>query len=178
MGVMCSAYLGMSLDGFIAGPNGELDWLEQVDVIDGEDFGYVAFMGSVDALIMGRRTYEIVANMPIPWPYTLPVVVMSSSVTAIPGEIAPLEVFAGTPAEMVQEARNRGWSKLYIDGGLLVSSFVNERLLDELIVSVLPVALGSGTALFAGLDGHHWLKHEETTTFSNGMVQLRYTKKS
>ena len=176
MAVTCAAYLGMSLDGFIAGPNDELDWLEQVDKLEGEDFGYAEFMGSVDALIMGRRTFETIANLGVGWPYPLPVIVMSSSVTELPAEFAQCEVSANTPAAMISEAESRGWSKLYIDGGQLVASFLNEGLLDELIVSVLPVALGSGISLFAGLDGSQWLNHQSTRTFDNGMVQLRYTK--
>lgn len=167
----------MSLDGFIAGPNGELDWLEKVDKLDGEDFGYAEFMGSVDALIMGRRTYEAVAGMGIGWPYALPVVVMSTTVTEVPLEFAQCEISSNTPEEMIAEAQSRGWSKLYIDGGQLVSSFVNKGLLDELIVSVLPVALGRGIGVFDGLDESQWLKHESTTTFDNGMVQLKYTKR-
>lgn len=176
MSTTCAAYLGMSLDGFIAGPNGELDWLERVDKIEGEDFGYAEFMASVDALIMGRRTYDAVANMGIGWPYALPVIVMSSSVTEVREDFPLCEVSANTPREMIAEAERRGWSKLYIDGGLVVSSFLNEGLLDELIVSILPVALGRGTALFAGLNENQWLTHEATKTFDNGMVQLRYSK--
>ena len=175
--MFCSAYLGMSLDGFIAGPNDELDWLEQVDKLEGEDFGYAEFMESVDALIMGRRTYQTVADLGVGWPYALPVVVMSSRVIEVPDEVAQCEVSSNTPAAMISEAEDRGWSKLYIDGGQLVSSFLNEGLLDELIVSVLPVALGSGISAFAGLVGNHWLNHESTKTIDNGMVQLRYSKK-
>ena len=174
--MFCVAYLGMSLDGFIAGPNDELDWLEQVDKLQGEDFGYGEFMGSIDALIMGRRTYETIANLGIGWPYPLPVIVMSSSVTEVPDEFAQCEVSTSTPEAMISEAEARGWSKLYIDGGQLVSSFLNAGLHDELIVSVLPLALGKGVSVFAGLVGNHWLNHQSTTTFDNGMVQLRYTK--
>lgn len=176
--VTCSAYLGMSLDGFIAGPNDELDWLEQVDPVDGEDFGYADFMASVDALVMGRRTFEVITAMDIAWPYTKPVVVMSRSPLEIPEGVSDCEVFTGSPAEVVAVAEQRGWSKLYIDGGQLVSSFIADGLLDELTVSILPVALGGGVPLFGTLPQHHWFAHRSTNTFANGMVQLGFATKN
>lgn len=175
MTVRCAAYLGMSLDGFIAGPNDELDWLEGVEAIAGEDFGFGAFMTSVDALVMGRRTFEAVLGFDIPWPYAKPILVMSSSLQQIPERATDSELFAGDPAAAIAEAADRGWTKLYIDGGRLVSSFINEGLLDELVVSVLPVALGTGIPVFGALEKLTWFSHVSTTTFDNGMVQTTYT---
>ena len=72
----CAAYLGMSLDGFIAGPNDELDWLDELDHIEGVDYGYGEFIASIDAIVMGRRTFETVMGLVDEWPFTKPVVVI------------------------------------------------------------------------------------------------------
>lgn len=170
----CTAYLGMSLDGFIAGPNDELDWLDELEHSDGVDYGYAAFMDSVDALVMGRRTFETVAGLVEEWPYDKPVVVMSSTLTELPEHATDCEIFSGSPADVVALGESRGWSHLYVDGGKLASSFINDGLLDELIVSVLPVALGTGVAVFGALADHTWFELVSTESFDNGMVQNRY----
>ena len=100
---------------------------------------------------------------------------MSSSLQQIPERATDSELFAGDPAAAIAEAADRGWTKLYIDGGRLVSSFINEGLLDELVVSVLPVALGTGIPVFGALEKLTWFSHVSTTTFDNGMVQTTYT---
>ena len=174
--MLCTAYLGMSLDGFIAGPNDELDWLDEPEHSDGVDYGYAAFMDSVDALVMGRRTFETVTGLVEEWPYDKPVIVMSATLTELPAHVTRSEIFSGSPAEVVALAEERGWASLYVDGGKLASSFLNDGLLDELIVSVLPVALGTGVPVFGALADHTWLKLASTESFDNGMVQLRYTR--
>lgn len=174
MSVYCAAYLGMSLDGFIAGPNDELDWLDELEHSDGVDYGYAAFMDSIDALVMGRRTFETVVGLVEEWPYDKPVVVMSSTLNELPDHVSNCEIFSGSPAEVIAQAQSRGWTKLYVDGGKLASSFLNDRLLDELIVSVLPVALGDGISVFGGLSDHTWFDHVSTEAFANGMVQHVY----
>ena len=79
----CTAFLGMSLDGFIAGPNGELDWLDQIPAPEGNDMGYGALIESVDALVMGRSTFDVVCTFDGPWPYSVPVIVMSKSLRTL-----------------------------------------------------------------------------------------------
>lgn len=170
----CAAYLGMSLDGFIAGPNDELDWLDELEHIEGVDYGYADFMASVDALVMGRRTFETVLGLVEEWPYDKPVIVMSRTLTQLPAHVAACEIYSGTPAEVIALGETRGWSKLYVDGGQLASSFANDGLLDELIVSVLPVALGEGIRVFGALSDHTWFDHVRTEAFGNGMVQHTY----
>ena len=164
----------MSLDGFIAGPNDELDWLDELDVPEGVDYGYGELMSSVDALVMGRRTFETVMGLVEKWPYEKPVMVMSRTLAEVPDRETGCEIFNGSPADVVALAETRGWSKLYVDGGQLASSFANDGLLDELIVSVLPVALGSGVKVFGALGDHTWFDHVSTEVFANGMVQQRY----
>ena len=168
----------MSLDGFIAGPNDELDWLDELDHIEGVDYGYGEFIASIDAIVMGRRTFETVMGLVDEWPFTKPVVVMSRTLAELPEHAIDCEIFAGTPAEVIAAGRDRGWSKLYIDGGRLSSSFVNDGLLDELIVSVLPVLLGTGVPIFGELANPVWLQHVSTEVFENGMVQHSYQRRN
>ena len=171
----CTAFLGMSLDGFIAGPNGELDWLDHIPAPDGNDMGYGALIESVDALVMGRTTFEAVANFDGPWPYSLPIVVMSNSLTSVPDKATDTELSSKSPRDLVDELGERGMTHLYVDGGSVVASFATEGLLDELIVTQLPVILGDGIPLMRGLPEPRWLKHRSTDVFENGFVQSRYT---
>jgi len=170
----CVAFLGMSLDGFIAGPNGELDWLDHIPAPPGNDMGYGALVESVDALVMGSSTFNVVANFDGPWPYALPVIVMSKSLTSLPDHATATELTTKSPTELVDELAERGMNSLYIDGGAVVASFVGEGLLDELIVTQLPVVLGSGIPLMRGLVEPLWLEHRATEVFENGFVQTRY----
>lgn len=176
MEVRFDAFLGMSLDGFIAGPNDELDWLDQLAAPEGEDYGYLAFTSDIDALVMGRRTFETVIALVDDWPWSIPVVVMSSSLTELPDNAVNCEVYNGTPAELAAFAEGRKWKKLYVDGGRLVSSVLNEGLLCSLTVSILPVVLGDGVPMLSGLDDAKWLQHVATKTYQNGMVQLTYER--
>lgn len=171
----CTAFLGMSLDGFIAGPNGELDWLDRIPAPDGNDMGFGALIESVDALVMGSSTFEVVANFDGPWPYTVPVIVMSKSRTDVPAHATAAELSTKSPGQLVDELDARGMTHLYVDGGAVVASFVAEDLLDELIVTQLPVVLGDGIPLMRGLLEPLWLEHRSTEVFDNGFVQTRYT---
>ena len=171
----CTAFLGMSLDGFIAGPSGELDWLDKIPPPPDNDMGFGALMSSIDALVMGRSTFEFVASFDGDWPYTKPVVVMSASLTETPSHAVDTELTAKSPADLCAELTDRGWSKLYVDGGAVVASFHEAGLLDELIVTVLPVVLGDGVRLMGGLVEPAWLTLQSSEAFDNDFVQLRYT---
>lgn len=165
-----AAFLGMSLDGFIAGPNHELDWLERGGGPP-EDHGFAAFFASVDALLLGRRTWEVVRAFP-EWPYgEKPVHVLSHR----PGEARHRERFlGGAPAEVLDRLGAKGVRRLYVDGGAVVSQVLAAGLLDELTVSILPVVLGAGIRLFQETGPERWLTLESSRPFAGGMVQLRY----
>lgn len=165
-----AAFLGVSLDGFIAGPNHELDWLERGGGPP-EDHGFAAFYGSVDALLIGRRTWEVVARFP-EWPYgAKPVHVL----THRPAEARHGERFhAGPPAEVLAALGASGVGRVYVDGGAVVSQVLAAGLLDELTVSILPVVLGAGIRLFQATGPERWLTLESSRPFAGGMVQLRY----
>ena len=172
--MFCKIYIATSLDGYIAGPNNELDWLEQVPNPDGSDFGFFAHMAAMDAVVMGRGTFEAVQAFR-PWPYDKPVVVVSASLQAVPKDLEDnVEIVAGEPAEIVSQCADRGFQNLYIDGGKLVTSFLAAGLIDEMTISRLPVLLGDGIKLFGDLGSSTWWDHIETEAFAGGMVQSTY----
>ena len=168
-----SVFIATSLDGFIARPNGDIDWLGEPNV-DGEDFGYGAFIAGVDCLVMGRNTYEKVLTFG-DWPYDKPVVVMSRSQPPTP-DSAPggVEFTRGAPAEVVAMLRDRGCRSLYIDGGAVIQSFLRAGLITRLIISTIPVLIGEGVPLFGPLDKDLPLRCVASRSFPNGIVQTEY----
>lgn len=169
-----SVFIATSLDGFIARPDGDIDWLGEPDE-DEEDHGYEAFMASVDYLVMGRNTYEKVLSFGIPWPYTKPVIVLTNRQLEIEDEMASsVEAMSGSPAEIVARLEERGASHLYIDGGKTIQDFLAAGLIQRLIISRIPVLLGSGIPLFGDLPHDIQLRHVATATFRGGLVQSEY----
>lgn len=176
-----SVYIATSLDGFIARKNGELDWLPgsdgshvESDQGDG-DFGYKAFMDSVDVLVMGRHTFEKVLSFGT-WPYgSKRVVVLSSRLTQFPeGLPETVELKSGSPTELVKELAASDAQHLYIDGGKTIQAFINAGLIQELIITRIPVLIGSGIPLFGPIYKDLQLRHIETRAFTNGFVQSTY----
>jgi dihydrofolate reductase len=170
-----SAFLGLSLDGFIARPDGALDFLDGPPAIEGEDYGYRAFMARVDAVVMGRRTFETVLSFR-GWPYGgTPVFVLSRRGVKIPKRLeGKAEALSGTPASILRRLRKRGYPRLYIDGGQTVQGFLRAGLLDEITLTRIPVAIGRGIPLFGPLPRDVQLRHVRTRAFANGLVQSRY----
>lgn len=177
--IKASVYIATSLDGFIARPDGGLDWLPGASGDSGgdggEDYGYHAFMDSVDALVMGRHTYETAVAFD-PWPYAgTPVVVLSSRPVPIPAPLtAVVESMSAPPHEVVRRLAARGAKHLYIDGGKTIQGFLAAGLIQQLIITTVPILIGSGIPLFGPLPHDIRLRHVETRAFANGMVQSRY----
>ena len=167
-----SVFIATSLDGFIAREDGALDWLPAGG---GEPHGYTEFMATVDALVIGRKTFETVLSFD-QWPYgTKPVVVLSttrSKVTVPDGAVC--EVMAGTPHEIVSRLTQRGMTHLYIDGGVTIQGFVEAGLIQRLIITRIPVLLGRGIPLFGPLSRDIRLGHVATRTYPSGLVQSEY----
>ncbi len=165
-----AAFVGMSLDGFIAGPEDELDWLERMGGTP-EDNGYAAFFASVDALLIGRRTWEVVSGFSA-WPYEgKPVFVLTGRpATGGHGE----RFVGGDPGQVLAALQVEGFGMVYVDGGRTVSQFLARGLLDALTVSILPVVIGSGIRLFQDAGPERWLELSASRVFGSGMVQLRY----
>ncbi|HKU97553.1 MAG TPA: dihydrofolate reductase family protein [Vineibacter sp.] len=168
-------FIGTSLDGFIARADGDIAWLDTY-AGTGEDHGYDALMTLVDGLIMGRATFEKVLTFG-DWPYTKPVIVMSASLApaALPGDlVGKVRLSAEQPRAVMNGLALEGWRHAYIDGGRLIQSFLRDGLIDDMIVTRLPVLLGSGIPLFGPLDRDIPLRHVETKTFASGLVQSKY----
>jgi dihydrofolate reductase len=168
-----AAFLGMSLDGFIAGPHDELDWLERGGGPP-EDHGFDAFFASIDQLLVGRRTWEVVQRFPT-WLYQGKAVAV---LTRRPGEAHHGErLLSGAPGEVLEALGRDGAQRVYVDGGAVVSQFLGAGLLDELTVSILPVVLGAGIPLFQGAGPERWLTLRGHRAWQSGLVQLSYGRR-
>jgi dihydrofolate reductase len=179
-----SVYIATSLDGFIARKNGDIDWLTSVKNPDpNEDYGFAEFIQSVTCLVMGRHTFEKVMTFP-EWPYgATRLVVMTKSLASLPnGTPETVELFSGSPKELVEKLEKEGEVKLYIDGGKLIQSFLRQGLIDEIILTRIPILIGEGIPLFGPVHEDIKLDHVSTTAYQNGLVQSTYhclpTKKS
>lgn len=176
----CSAFMGVSLDGFIARESGEIDWLTNpAGGSPDEDYGYGAFFEMVDALVIGRISYEAVLRMK-EWPYgAKKVVVLSSRGVVPPAHLhGQVEGMQAEPREVVKRLAARGFRHLYIDGGRTVQGFLRAGLPLELTITRLPVLIGRGIPLFGSLPHDVFLEHVETRTYPDGLVQSRYRVKS
>ncbi len=148
-----NVYIGTSLDGFIADKNGGLDWLDSVPNPEGIDMGYYAFLERMDALVMGRVTFETVLGFGIDWPYDKPVYVLSSTLNTVPAELeGKVWIMGGPLAEVLAAIHARGHRHLYIDGGSTIQQFLKADLIDEMILTTIPILLGGGFSLFGELD--------------------------
>jgi len=163
-----SAFLGASLDGFIAEADGGLGFLKPFEQ---EEHGYEEFFASVDAVVIGRGTYETVLGFDA-WPFPDKRVAVLTRSARSPrfGE----QFLAGEPRDVLSELGRKGARHVYADGGEVVTQFLAAGCLDALVVTVVPVVLGSGIRLFATSPGRHSLRLESARTFPSGMVQLRY----
>ena len=166
-----SVFVGTSLDGFIARANGSLDFLPPGG---GEPHGYHEFMATVDALVIGRNTYETVLTFD-EWHYgEKPVFVLSTRVLAPAPQGAVVEQLSGEPSEIVAGLAARGVRHAYVDGGITVQRFLRAGLIDRLIVTRVPVLIGEGIPLFGALSKDIPLRHVATRQFASGLVQSEY----
>lgn len=172
-----SVFIATSLDGFIARLDGGIDWLDQANrtAPAGEDFGYDTFMQSVDALVMGRHTFELACTFPC-WPYgKTPVHVLSTSLRSVP-DAAPgtVALSSDSPPALMSRLARAGARRVYIDGGVTIQSFLRHGLIDDLCITRIPVLLGTGRPLFGPMSEDVVLAHDGTQAFSCGFVQSRY----
>jgi dihydrofolate reductase len=167
-----SVFIATSLDGFIARQDGALDWLP---ADGGEPHGYDEFIAAVDAIVIGRKTFETVLAFD-PWPYgTKQVVVLSTRPSgALRADGAVCDMMTGTPAEVVTRLSARGFEHLYIDGGVTIQGFLEAGLIQRLIITRIPVLLGRGIPLFGPLSRDVRLEHIGTRSYPSGMVQSEY----
>ncbi|MDN6605173.1 dihydrofolate reductase family protein [Brevibacterium sp.] len=163
-------FLGLSVDGRIARPDGDLEWLTSRGEAAG-DAGFTPFVESVDAVMMGRRTYEAIASIQ-EWPYLgRPIHVISTTLDA---DAAPRIIVHRSPEAAIDAAERSGCKCVYVDGGATVRWFLAAKLVDELTLSQVPVLIGDGPSLFGSLGGDVDLEHVRTTVLDGGMVQTTY----
>jgi dihydrofolate reductase len=169
--MIVSVFVGTSVDGFIARPNGDLDWLPAGG---GEPHGYDEFMASVDTLVIGRKTYETVLSFEA-WPYgDKRVVVLGSHPVDLAAARGVVEQMAGPPAEIVARLTASGAHHLYVDGGITIQGFLRAGLVHRLIITRVPVLIGDGIPLFGTVPSDIRLRHVATRPYPSGLVQSEY----
>lgn len=166
-----SVFVGTSLDGFMARVDGQLDFLPPDG---GEAHGYDEFISTVDAMVIGRKTYETVLSFDA-WPYgEKPVVVLSTKPLAPAPRGAVVEHLMGAPADIVAQLAARGIQHIYVDGGITIQRFLQAGLIQRLIITRVPVLIGAGTPLFGALERDIALRHVATRQYTSGLVQSEY----
>jgi dihydrofolate reductase len=169
-------YIGTSLDGFIARKDGDIDWLVQF-ATDEAIQAYKEFIRKIDAIIIGRGTFEKILSFPT-WPYEKEVFVLSTSIKQIPDiKKEKVTVLSMKPRELLKHLSDKGFSSIYVDGGKVIQDYLKEDLVDELIISKAPIILGSGIPLFNYLDNELQFEHRRTKVQSNGLVRSYYERK-
>jgi dihydrofolate reductase len=175
----CSVFIAASLDGFIARSDGSLDWLDNANLLvpAGEDCGYKVFMETIDAIVMGRNTFEKVLSLGIHWPYAdKQVIVLSHRPLNIPENIQHIvSQYTGTPEAIVTMLESRNLRRLYIDGGATIQQFLAAGLISEITLTVIPVLLGTGIRLFGDLKNDITLKLEKNKAYDCGYTQVKYS---
>jgi len=147
-----SVFIATSLDGYIADKEGGSDCLHSVPNPDKIDMGYGEFIAQIDALVMGRKTFETVLSFGIDWPYQKPVFVLSNTLTEIPRKLKNKAFLVkGELKAVLRQIHKKGYPRLYIDGGKVIQGFLNEGLIDEMVITIIPTLLGSGVPLFSDL---------------------------
>jgi dihydrofolate reductase len=166
-----SVFVGTSLDGFIARADGSLDFLSPAG---DEPHGFDEFIASVDALLMGRKTYDFVVDYGS-WPFEeKPVFVLSSKDLGVPPRGAVVERVHGNPSDIATALAARGIENVYVDGGVTIQQFLRAGFIRRLIITRVPVLIGSGIPLFADLDHDIAFRHVATRHFASGLVQSEY----
>ena len=172
-----SVFIATSLDGYIADKNGGIDWLHSIPNPDNDDIGYVEFNKEIDALVMGRKTFETVLGFDVDWPYNKPVFVLSNKLKEIPKSHKDKAFLVkGTLTEILDKIHDKGYNRLYIDGGTTIRNFLKEDLIDEMVITTIPVLLGGGSPLFTELPNELKFELIGTKTYLNQITQSHYKR--
>lgn len=170
-------FIATSLDGYIADENGGIDWLHSIPNPKNDDMGYNDFMSGVDAIIMGRTTFEIVCGFDIEWPYKVPVFVLSNTLDDVPKKYqGKAEVVKGPLKEILNNIHLKGCTNVYVDGGRTIQSFLSEDLITEITITTIPILLGGGIPLFAKLPKSLKFKCVDSKIYLDQVVQNRFVK--
>ena len=174
-----TVYIATSIDGYIAREDGTIDWLMELPNPNNSDYGFSVFLERIDGIIMGRKSFETVLGFN-EWPYAkpVPVFVLSNSLVELPGKLSvKVEIVKGELKRIIESLRDRGINNLYIDGGKTIQSFLNEDLIDEMIITRVPILLGSGIPLFGKNNLELKFEHVETEVHNNVLVRSKYLRK-
>lgn len=169
-------YIAASLDGYIARPDGSIDWLEDKDyAIAGEDFGYSDFFQTIDTTLMGHSTYKVVLGFDMPFPYSDKSNYVFSRSTKH-SDTAHVRFISTDAVGFVQELKQQPGKTIWlIGGGELNTLLLNHRLIDEIILTYIPILLGEGIPLFAAGAQERKMTLTGSRSYSNGFVQVRLT---
>jgi|TARA_R110000796_G_scaffold52146_4_gene122977 dihydrofolate reductase len=171
-------FIGASLDGYIADRNGGLNWLTAIPNPEQSDMGYTEFMAQVDALVMGRKTFETVCGFEGDWPYAKPIFIVSRTLDTIAEEYRDkAELVKGSLVQILEKIHNKGYHRLYIDGGVTIQNFLKEDLIDEITITTIPIVLGGGSALFSVLPKELEFTLVASKVFLDQLVQNHYIRK-
>jgi len=171
-------YIATSLDGYIAEISGSIEFLESIHIPENTQMGYDPFMERIDALVMGRKTFEKVLSFGIEWPYDKMVYVWSNSLDILPQIIEKkATIISGSIQNILNIIHNNGHLRLYIDGGKTIQSFLKADLIDEMIITVFPILLGNGIPLFGETNTHLEFELIESKIFVGQLVQNHYLRK-
>lgn len=166
-----SVYLATSLDGYIAREDGGLDWLDSIPTTPDEDYGFREFMDSVDVLVMGRNTYEVVSSFG-EWPYHgKRVMIISRSLESVREEA---ELYSGEIEPLMEQLHDEGVRHVYVDGGITACKFFEKGFVDQLTITLIPTILGAGIRLFSPMKREQSCSLISSKSYPNGLVQLRY----
>jgi len=172
-----SVFIATSLDGYIADKNGRIDWLYSIPNPENDDMGYAEFNNKIDALVMGRTTFETVIGFDVDWPYDKPVFVLSNKLKEIPESHKDKAFLVkGTLKEILEQIRGKGFNRLYIDGGTTIRNFLKEDLIDEMVLTTIPILLGGGSSLFSELPNEMKFELIKTKTYLNKVTQNHYKR--
>lgn len=168
-------YIGTSLDGFIARADGDLNWLTRF-ANDDAIHAYNEFMNEVDAIVIGRGTFEKILTFPS-WPYEKKAFVLSTTLKQLPDTLKnKATLLSMKPKDLVSYLSGIGFSSIYVDGGKVIQDFLKEDLIDDLIISKVPVLIGNGIPLFGFLGVDLQFKHIRTEVQANGLVRSYYKR--
>ena len=172
-----SVFIATSLDGYIADKNGGIDWLHAIPNPNNDNMGYFEFIRSIDALVMGRKTFETVCGLDVDWPYTKPVFVLSNKLNEIPGDYKEKAfLLKGALTNILSQIHKKGYYRLYIDGGTTIQSFLKEDLIDEMIITSIPILLGGGSSLFAEVPEELRFELKGSKTYLSQITQNHYQR--
>ena len=170
-------FIATSLDGYIADKDNRIEWLHQLPNPTGDDMGFDAFFNDIDALVMGRNTFEMVLSFDVDWPYSKPVFVLTNTLTQVPeGFEGKVFIVNGELQNIVKNLNQLGYHNLYIDGGKTIQSFLAQDLIDELILTRIPILLGGGFPLFGALPEPLGFKLLATKKYIDTVVQNHYIR--